>query len=171
MVRINTASHPFDDSLIKPKKESCLQTGASNYGLDRDCREFGNGQVKSTAQVWKENYEFKNWCLIALDDDLGDSLTQLRGLHSRGSLTVKLRTVPYFLPFSLSWVKTLKLVALNDLPQVVEDHILGDRKPLRFCSPKRSHKTPQAQIQQPLASLHTNKIEKIIENLLIWNNS
>lgn len=31
-----------------------------------------------------------------------------------------------FLPFSLSWVKTLKLVALNDLPQVVEDHILGE---------------------------------------------
>lgn len=98
MVRINTASHPFDDSLIKPQKESCLQTGASNYGLDGDCREFGNGQVKSTAQVPKENFEFKNWCLIALDDDLGDSLTQLRGLHSRGSLTVKFRTVPSIQP-------------------------------------------------------------------------
>lgn len=82
MVRINTASHPVDDSRIKrfnikPEKESCLQTGASNYGLD--CREFGNGQVKSAAQVPKENFEFKNWCLIALDDDLGDSLTRTEG--------------------------------------------------------------------------------------------
>ena len=110
--------------------------------------------MKSAAQVPKENFEFKNWCLIALDDDPGDSLTRTEGfILSRGSLTCQISNLDkQFLPLSLSRVKTLKLLALNDLPQVVEDHILGETKPPRFQVKKRSLKIPQAQIQQPLAA-------------------